>query len=100
MELAQRQGDFAMAGIACHGSMTDGMRLVYFASESKPTLAGNAMAALAGGPWPGPREEVLAALARDLDPMSNLHGGAAMKLHLQRVLTGRALDTAMERAES
>jgi carbon-monoxide dehydrogenase medium subunit len=99
MELAQRQGDFAIAGVACHGRIGDGeMRLVYFASEAKPTLARNAMAALGSAPWPGCRDQVLAALAEDLDPMSNLHGGAAMKLHLQRVLTGRALDAAVERA--
>ncbi len=33
-----------------------------------------------------------------LDPMANLQGSPAMKLHLQRVLTGRALDTAMARS--
>ena len=98
-EMARRQGDFAIAGVACHGRIGDGeMRLVYFASEAKPTLARNAMAALGSAPWPGCRDQVLAALAEDLDPMSNLHGGAAMKLHLQRVLTGRALDAAVERA--
>ena len=40
------------------------------------------------------------ALADDLDPMTNLQGSAAMKLHLQRVLTGRALDEAVARART
>jgi hypothetical protein len=30
--------------------------------------------------------------------MTNLHGSAAMKLHLQKVLTGRAMDAAVARA--
>jgi CO/xanthine dehydrogenase FAD-binding subunit len=37
-------------------------------------------------------------LADDLDPIDNTFGRPATKLHLQRVLTRRALDTAMERA--
>ena len=41
-----------------------------------------------------------AALASDLDPMTNLQGSGAMKLHLQRVLTKRALTTAVERARA
>jgi hypothetical protein len=32
--------------------------------------------------------------------MTNLQGSAAMKLHLQRVLTKRALDTAIVRARA
>jgi len=43
---------------------------------------------------------VTAALADDLDPMTNLQGSAAMKLHLQRVLTGRAIDAAVARART
>jgi CO/xanthine dehydrogenase FAD-binding subunit len=37
-------------------------------------------------------------LAEDLDPIDNIFGRPATKLHLQRVLTQRALDKAMERA--
>jgi CO/xanthine dehydrogenase FAD-binding subunit len=37
-------------------------------------------------------------LADDLDPIDNIFGRPATKLHLQRVLTRRALATAMERA--
>lgn len=103
MELARRKGDFAMAGVACCAKIEGGAvahsRLVYFGSEVKPTLATGAMAALKGQCWPDPaREAVLTALGDDLDPMDNLLGSPATKLHLQRVLTGRALDAAMERA--
>lgn len=105
MELTRRHGDFAMAGLACRarfdGDVVADARLVYFGSEIKPTLATGAIAALNGKPWSAEtREAVTAALAGDLDPMANLQGSSAMKLHLQRVLTGRALDTAMERAKA
>ena len=103
MELAQRQGDFAIAGLACHARIerdvvTDA-RLVYFASEDKPTLANRTMAAISGRKWPDESSDAaLEALAGDLNPMANLQGSAAMKLHLQRVLTRRVLDAAVERA--
>ena len=103
MELARRHGDFAIAGVACHarfdGELVTDARLVYFASEDKPTPGARAMAAIIGKPWSDEaREAAAAALADDLDPMANLQGSPAMKLHLQRVLTGRALDTAMARS--
>lgn len=102
-ELSRRHGDFAMAGLACYarfnGDTVTNARLVYFGSEVKPTLATTAIAALEGKPWSdATRAAVTEALADDLDPMTNLQGSAKMMLHLQRVLTGRALDTALERA--
>ncbi len=105
MELALRRGDFAIAGLACRVTLADGVltgvRLVYFASEDRPRLATAAMAALDGKRWDDDaRAAASAALAGDLDPMTNLDGGAAMKLHLQRVLTGRALDAAVARARA
>ncbi len=105
MELARRHGDFAIAGLACcarieHEIVAD-VRLVYFASEDKPTLAVGAAAAITGRPWnEQSRQAVSAALQDDLSPMTNLHGSAAMKLHLQRVLTARALDAAVARARA
>jgi carbon-monoxide dehydrogenase medium subunit len=103
MELARRHGDFAIAGLACYVRCEDVMvneaRLVFFGSEVKPTLAVHAMAALKGKRWtPAVSEAVSAALADDLDPIDNTFGRPATKLHLQRVLTWRALDKAVERA--
>ena len=105
LELAQRHGDFAMAGIACvakiDGDRIIDARLVYFGSEDKPTLAKNTIAAITGKAWSdATHDDACAALAGDLDPMSNLQGSAAMKLHLQRVLTKRAVDTAILRARA
>ena len=105
MELARRAGDFAIAGLACCArievDVVAEVRLVYFASENKPTLAVRAAAAIVGKKWSEKsREAISAALADDLDPMANLHGSAAMKRHLQVVLTGRALDMAVRRARA
>lgn len=90
-ELARRQGDFAMAGIACR-ARADDIRIVCFGSEEKPTLARHAMAALAGKPSSDAAiEAAAAALAHDLRPMRGLETDPAMLLHLQRVLLRRAL---------
>jgi CO/xanthine dehydrogenase FAD-binding subunit len=102
-ELSRRNGDFAIAGLALTARFERGAlgesRLVYFGSESRPTLAPRAMAALAGRVIGAEScEAACAALADDLDPVPNTFGSAATKLHLQRVLTRRALATAAERA--
>jgi carbon-monoxide dehydrogenase medium subunit len=103
MELSRRHGDFALAGLACcarfRRDAVDDIRLVYFGSEGKPTLATHAMAALKGKSWSKDLGEAACGeLAADLDPIANTFGSAATKLHLQRVLTRRALDRAAERA--
>jgi aerobic carbon-monoxide dehydrogenase medium subunit len=103
MELSRRHGDFAIAGLACCARIERETlrepRLVYFGSEVKPTLAKSAMAAVEGKPWSqAVSEAACAALADDLDPIDNTFGRPATKLHLQRVLTQRALAKAMERA--
>ena len=103
LELARRHRDFAIAGIAAYGKVSgktvDNMRLVYFASEDKPTMGTKAISELNGKTWSDETKEVVkTALESDLDPMANLHGSAAMKLHLQKVLTGRAIDAAIARA--
>jgi aerobic carbon-monoxide dehydrogenase medium subunit len=105
MELARRHGDFAIAGLAgCltfdDGSVADG-RLVYFASEDRPTPATRAMAALRGRRLDiATRDAAIAALAHDLHPMSNAQGSARLRLELQRVLTRRVLDTRLARARA
>jgi aerobic carbon-monoxide dehydrogenase medium subunit len=104
MELARRHGDFALAGVAFNliidkGIVTRG-RLVYFGSEGRPTLGGGALAALKGRPLTEASiEAAAAALADDLSPMSNAQGSAKMRLHLQRVLTRRALEAARLRSD-
>jgi carbon-monoxide dehydrogenase medium subunit len=102
MELSRRHGDFAIAGVAfdleiAGGVVTDG-RFVYFGSEDKPTLAHKALAAIRGKRLDATNAEAAAAaLANDLKPMSSPQGSAKMRLHLQRVLTRRALEVAAQR---
>ncbi len=104
-ELARRHGDFASAGMCARakvkaGSLTN-VRLVYFGSEVKPTLARTAMAAAEGKPWnEATADAVCAALAVDLDPMDNQMGKPATKLHWQRVLTRRAFDDITNKAQA
>ena len=105
-ELAQRHGDFAIAGVAFHlqvdrRTVTDA-RLVYFGSEDKPTLAQGAGAAIIGHKLDDAVAIAAAeaALDHDLSPMESPHASSRMRLHLQRVLTRRALATAAERARA
>jgi carbon-monoxide dehydrogenase medium subunit len=96
VEVARRSGDYAMAGLAVHprlaGEVIAGARLVCFGVGNGPVLARNAAAALAGRvPDDAAVAAAQAALAQDLDPPDDLHGPGAMKLHLARVLTGRAM---------
>lgn len=95
-ELARRHGDFALAGVAMHGKVAggviNGLRPVYFGSEDRPVLGAATAAAVEGkGATEDTFEAVNAALAEDLDPMSNFHADAATRLQLARVLTKRAL---------
>ena len=97
MELARRHGDFALAGVCCHarvdGGVLSDVRLAYFGSDDRPRLAAGASAAAEGKAWSGDvKEAVKDALGGDLDPIGNFHASAATRLHLARVLTGRALD--------
>ena len=105
VELSQRKGDYAIAGLAFVGTLENQLiktaKLVYFGSETKPTLANNTMAVLTNTPWDDKTRELIAeTLGQDLDPMTNLQGSAKMKLHLQKVLTGRAIDLALEKVQS
>jgi carbon-monoxide dehydrogenase medium subunit len=104
-ELSRRHGDFAIAGVAvrarANGDTLSNVRLVHFGSEVKPTLSTTAMTALEGKPWNAAAAAALEeALAKDLDPMENLLGKPATKLHWQRVLTRRALDDIIIKAQA
>ncbi len=97
MELARRHGDFALAGVCCHakvdGTVLSDVRLAYFGSEDRPRFAGAASSAAEGKAWSEDvKEAVKTALGDDLDPIGNFHASAATRLHLARVLTGRAID--------
>ena len=95
-ELARRHGDYALVGIAAHGSTRGGkfsdMRVAFFGVGDRPQLAAHFARALEGRP--AAPESVAAALAKldaDLVPRADLYSSAATKLHLAKVLAGRVL---------
>ena len=99
----RRHGDFAIAGVAFQlridGGVVHDADLAYFGSEDRPTLGAHVHEAIKGRRLDDRAiEAAVAALADDLRPMSSPQGSAKMRLHLQRVLTRRALDAARERS--
>jgi len=96
VELAQRRGDYAIVGLAAmakhiRGALSD-LRLAFLGVGPAPVLARTAMAAVEGKR--AAADTIAAAtkaLAQDLDPTADLYSSAATKMHLARVLTGRAL---------
>jgi carbon-monoxide dehydrogenase medium subunit len=95
-ELARRVGDYAIVGVAAHaktggGKLAD-VRLAFLGAGDRPLLAANAAAAVEGRACsPEVIKAAQDALAKDLAPPADLYHSAATKLHLARVLTGRAL---------
>jgi len=95
-ELARRHGDYAMVGVAAHGSTQGGkfsdMRVAFFGVGDRPARAAQFERALEGKPAAAATiEGALARLDIDLDPRADLHASAAMKRHLAKVLAGRVL---------
>ncbi len=96
LELARRHGDYAMVGVAAvakpaGGALAD-LRLAFLGAGTTPILARNAMAAAEGKK--ASADAVAAAqgaLEKDLAPIGDLNASPATKLHLARVLCGRAL---------
>ena len=95
-ELARRHGDYAMVGVAAHGS-TQGqkfsdVRVALFGVGDRPVRAARFERALEGRPAAASTiEGALAALDSDLDPRADLQASAATKRHLAKVLAGRVL---------
>src|SRR6267143_1924124 len=96
--LARRRGDYAMVGVAAHGS-TQGkkffdMRVVFFGVGDRPLRAAQFERALDGQAAAASAIDVaLPKLDADLSPRADFHGSAATKLHLAKVLAARVLTT-------
>ncbi len=106
LEVARRHGDFALAGVACTVTLDDkgkcaNARLVLMSLGDKPIDAHKAAASLKGET---PNAKAIDATANavdaEIDPQSDIHASAAFRRHLARVLTRRALVTAVQRAET
>ena len=96
-ELSRRRGDYAMVGLACalrlQGQQVQDARLAYLAVGDGPVLATQAMAALQGKSLDAAAiQAAQQALSRDLSPNGDLQADPATKIHLARVLLGRALN--------
>jgi carbon-monoxide dehydrogenase medium subunit len=95
-ELARRQGDFALAGLAAGARVERGVvgeaRLVFFGVGTRPLRARGAESALAGRR--ADADTLTAAgqkLDGDLDPPGDIHGSPALRRHLARVLLARVV---------
>jgi CO/xanthine dehydrogenase FAD-binding subunit len=103
MEVARRQGDFAIAGIAAivtrgaDGTCTNA-RLAYCGVAEKPFHADDAALSLIGSRFDAAAITQAAELAMAaLDPPGNNHGSPGYQRHIAGVLTRRALATAWAR---
>jgi len=97
-ELARRHGDYAMVGVAAHGSAQgkkfSDLRVVFFGVGDRPQRAAQFERALDGQPAAAKTiDAALPKLDADLSPRADLHGSTATKLHLAKVLAGRVLKT-------
>ena len=101
IELARRHGDYAIVGLAAHGRIEEGrisdLRLAYLGVGATAVRALRAAAAMEGRSCdPQSVAAAQTALGDDLDPSPDLYHSAAAKLHLARVLTGRALTSLVQ----
>jgi len=97
LELARRQGDYAIAGLAGWAALQHGRiaeaRLVFFGTDIRAVEAKTASAAL-----PTSLEAAIAALDHDVTPIADFNASAAMKRHLAGALLRRACAAVMARA--
>jgi carbon-monoxide dehydrogenase medium subunit len=107
VEVARRQGDYAMAGVAAVITMDEAGKceqstLVYLNVGDGPVNASKASESLVGAKA---GEKAFAEAAKiasqeEILPFGNVHASADYQRHLSEVLTRRALGIALERAKS
>jgi aerobic carbon-monoxide dehydrogenase medium subunit len=104
LEVARRQGDYAMLGVAALLSLDErgacrSARLVYLNAGDGPVEATETARSLEGEVLSEAAIENASALVdREIEPWGNVHASQAYQHHLGRVLTRRALKQAWERA--
>jgi carbon-monoxide dehydrogenase medium subunit len=106
LEVARRQGDFALLGTAAiitldaNGACT-AARLAFCHAAATPVAATRAAQALVGRRIDdGDIEAAGAAVQTEIDPGGSVQASKAFQRHLAGVLTRRALRTALTRAEA
>ena len=103
-EMAPREGDYALVGVAATLDIEDGTcesaRLAYTGVSDGPVRVPEAEDVLEGEPADEDTFETAGGKAREhLDPPADVHGSSAYRERLVESLTGRALARAHERAE-
>ena len=102
-EVAQRHGDFALAGAAAvltlDGETVFKVRLAMFGVDETPVRIGAAEELLVGKrPDADARDAAADAVCASVSPMNDLHGSADYRRHLAGVLARRVLAAGAERA--
>jgi carbon-monoxide dehydrogenase medium subunit len=105
MEISRRHGDFAMVGVAATATLDGGVladaRLAFSGVAGTPVRARAAEELLRGVQ---PTAEAISAASavavEGLSPTADTHASASYRRHIARVLSEKALTTAIERARS
>ena len=97
VELTRRRGDYAIVGVAAVANNTQGVlssvQLAFLGVDQTPVLAKSATAEVEGRRLSAAVIAAAAkALASDLEPSGDAYSTPATKLHLARVIAGRALN--------
>jgi carbon-monoxide dehydrogenase medium subunit len=97
VELTRRRGDYAIVGVAAMANNAQGtlsnVRLAFLGVDQVPVLAGTAMAEVEGKRLsPAVIATAAKAMASDFDPSGDTYSTPATKMHLARVIAGRALN--------
>jgi len=107
LEVARRHGDYAQIGVAALVTLDESgrcreARLVYLSAGDRPMEAREAARLLAGQEIsPAAITAAAEKASRDeIDPAGDVHASAEFKRHLARVLTGRVVRKAVERASA
>jgi carbon-monoxide dehydrogenase medium subunit len=105
-QVSRQRGGYSTAAVACVVSLDEGgrckqVRLVLISVGDTPILSKQAAQILVGQkPSPQAIEAVAEAAAKsEIDPGTDVHATADYRRHLTRVLIGRTLTAAFERAE-
>lgn len=94
-EFARRSGDYAIVGLAAHGTRAGEaiaqLRLAFFGVGERAALCPAAAQILAQPITDASLAQAQAALARDLRPQNDHQASSATRLHLARVLLARCV---------
>jgi carbon-monoxide dehydrogenase medium subunit len=96
-ELTRRKGDFALVGVAAHGSTSQrrfsDLKIVIFGAGDKPVRAIHLETALQDQDASSDRvRHAVTALDADIDPRDDLHATSETRRHLAKVLAARVLN--------